>query len=237
MFDIANYWLEDTRAEMKENKEVLDGKRSFQVPQFFHFDHSKPVFAEEDRALEKLQQVQLHDPNGPLADKAMFLCGSVHFYIQDYRSAVQDFKEISDRHPNSPWAPQATELGIIALHLSTGGADYDGKNSAEARRLIHVAFDNYPELAASKEKHEFLEQSACSITSPMQQAEKDYKHAEFYRRTGHPGSAYFYYGLIIKTYPSTPFAKLASEKMQELRAMAEKDNSAPLPGAICPRRH
>ncbi len=232
MFDIANYWLEDTRAAMREDKEVAQGKRSFAVPQFLHFESSKPILGEQDRALEKLQQVQLHDMNGPLADKAMFLCGGVSMYIEDYRGAVTYFKEITDRHPNSEYAPQAVELGILALHLSTGGPDYDGKNSNEARRLIHVAFDNYPELAANKEKREFLTNQLDAIT--MQQAEKDFKQAEFYRRTGHPGAAYFYYGLVVKTYRNTPFAKQSAERMQELRAQAEKDTNGPLPAPPAP---
>jgi outer membrane protein assembly factor BamD (BamD/ComL family) len=229
MFDIANFWLEDTREAMRLDKEVSQGKRSWSFPQWFHFETSKPVVGEQDRALEKLQQVQLHDMNGPLADKAMFLCGGVSMYNEDYRGAVSYFKEITDRHPNSPYAAQATELGILALHLSTGGPDYDGKNSNEARRLIHVAFDNYPELAANKEKREFLTGQLTAIT--MQQAEKDFNQAEFYRRTGHPGAAYFYYGLVVKTYRDTPFAKLSAERMQELRALAEKDNGGVVPAA------
>jgi outer membrane protein assembly factor BamD (BamD/ComL family) len=228
MFDIAYYWLEDTRNEMKEDKEVKEGKRSFLVPDYVHFERSKPVLGEQDRAIEALQHVQLNDPNGPLADKAMYLCGQVHMYMQDYRSAVQDFKEITDHHPNSPLAPVATQFGILCLHLSTGGPDYDGKNSAEARKLIQTAFDNYPELAEDKTKREFLIRQLENITN--QQAEKDYLQAEFYRRTGHPGSAYFYYGLIVRTYPTTSFAKLAKEKMVELKAQADKDNATPLPG-------
>jgi outer membrane protein assembly factor BamD (BamD/ComL family) len=224
MFDIANYWLEDTREAMKQDREVAQGKRSIAWPHFFHFESSKPILGEEDRALDLLQQVQLHDMNGPLADKAMFLCGGVSMFIGDYRGAVNYFKAITDHHPNSIYAPQAVELGITALHLSTGGPDYDGKNSAEARRLIHVAFDNYPELAASKEKREFLQSQLSNIT--YQQAEKDFRQAEFYRRTGHPGAAYFYYGLVAKTYRDTPYAKRAAEQMQELRAQAEKDGTA-----------
>jgi outer membrane protein assembly factor BamD (BamD/ComL family) len=227
MFDIANYWLEDTREAMKQDREVAQGKRSVAWPHFFHFEPSKPILGEEDRALDLLNQVHLHDMNGPLADKAMFLCGGVSMFIGDYRGAVTYFKAITDHHPNSIYAPQAVELGITALHLSTGGPDYDGKNSAEARRLIHVAFDNYPELAANKEKREFLQSQLSNIT--YQQAEKDYRQADFYRRTGHPGAAYFYYGLVARTYRDTPYAKRALEQMQELRAQAEKDGTGPLP--------
>ena len=43
--------------------------------------------------------------------------------------------------------------------------------------------------------------------------------AEFYRRTGHPGSAYFYYEIVRRRYPNTPYADEAIKQMQNLRAV------------------
>ena len=68
MFDIANYWLDDTRAEMREAKEKQDGKRWFVWPRFFTWDKTKPFVDEKGRAMEKLEQVRYNDINGPLAD-------------------------------------------------------------------------------------------------------------------------------------------------------------------------
>jgi hypothetical protein len=127
-------------------------------------------------------------------------------------------------------AERAVELAIISKHLSTGGSDYDGRKVAEARNLVRAAFDNYPELA--NKKKDFLARQLVGIT--MQQAEKDYKWAEFYRRTGHPGAAYFYYQIVQQRYPSTPFAELARKKAEEVKEKAAKDKNvitAPPPKA------
>ena len=70
-------------------------------------------------------------------------------------------------------------------------------------------------LANNKEKREFLEKQKRSID--LQQAEQDYKKAEFYRRTGHPGSAYWYYELVQRRYPGTVFADKARDRWSELR--------------------
>jgi hypothetical protein len=51
----------------------------------------------------------------------------------------------------------------------------------------------------------------------LQQAEKDFRTAEFYRRTGHYGSAYFYYELVRRRYPGTPQAETSTQRMLELR--------------------
>jgi hypothetical protein len=42
--------------------------------------------------------------------------------------------------------------------------------------------------------------------------------AEFYRRTGHPGSAWFYYELVRRRYPGTLLAEKAGERMESLSA-------------------
>src|SRR5581483_12501364 len=66
MFDIANYWLDDTRQEMRETKEKREGKRWFCTNHFWHLlDTSKPFADEEGRALEALKEIELQDIRGP----------------------------------------------------------------------------------------------------------------------------------------------------------------------------
>jgi outer membrane protein assembly factor BamD (BamD/ComL family) len=224
MFEIANYWLDDTRAEMKLDREKKEGQREFVWPgPVVHWEKTKPLLDEEGRALEKLDQVMLSDLNGRRADEALFLAGSVKFYREDYREADRYFSQLVEMHPNSRFASQAIELAIISKHMSTGGSDYDGRKVAEARKLVDAALRNYPDLAA--QKNAFLERQLAGIN--FQQAEKDFKIAEFYRHTGHPGPAYFYYEIVRRRYPGTPFYDKATARMHELRAKFEKEGKAP----------
>jgi hypothetical protein len=57
-----------------------------------------------------------------------------------------------------------------------------------------------------------------------QQAEKDFKMGEFYRRTGHPGAACFYYEVVCRRYPGTQAAKQAGQRLCEVRKKAELDS-------------
>jgi tetratricopeptide (TPR) repeat protein len=227
IFDIANYWLDDTRTEMAEYHEKSEGKRSFVIPAWFHVEKQKPFVDEEGRALQALEWVHLNDITGPLADKALFLAGGVKFYREDYREADHYFTQLVEQHKDSPLAPQAIELAIISKHMSTGGPDYDGRKVAEARILVDTALRNYPELA--REKSGFLERQLAGIS--VQQAQKDYKTAEFYRRTGHPGSAFFYYEIVRRRYPGTNFADLATRRMEEIRQQVEENGGRP-PGVL-----
>jgi outer membrane protein assembly factor BamD (BamD/ComL family) len=228
IYDVANYWLDDTREEMREQREKREGKRWVVWPHFIQADRSKPVFDEEGRALEALQKVHYNSMVGPLADKALFLIGSVHFFNENYVDADRYFSQLVEMHPNSTFASQAVELGIISKHLSTGGADYDSRKVAEARILVHKALNNYKDLA--EQKSDFLSRQLVGIT--MQQAEKDYRIAEFYRRDGHLPSAYFYYEIVRRRYPGTKFADLATDRMHELQAKMEKKGVAIPPPSV-----
>ena len=85
------------------------------------FEKERPLLDGEGRALEKLEQVRYADVNGPLADRALFLAGSVKFFNEDYQGADFCFSQIHEKHPNSPLAEDAIKLAIIAKSLSTGG--------------------------------------------------------------------------------------------------------------------
>ena len=231
MFDIANYWLDDTRTEMRLEREKQEGKRSFIMPaSFVHLEKSKPLLDEQGRALEALEEVNVNDMTSPIAAEALFLEGTVKFYNQDYREADRLFSQIVEMHKDCKFAAQAVELSIISKHMSTGGSDYDGRKTDEARHMVQTAMSQYPELAAQKE--EFLKRQLAGIN--RQQAEKDLKTAEFYRRTGHPGSAYFCYEIVRRRYPGTPFFDKATERMHELKAKMEKSKSKVVVPPIAP---
>ena len=220
MFDIANYWLDDTRKDMEEYQEYKDGKHWFFWPHVFNWDKTKPILDTQGRAVEKLEQVRLNDINGPLADQALFYAGSVAMYNNNWRDADNYFTQIYEHHPNSPLAPKAIEYAIMAKNLSTGGPEYDGRKAAEARKLVDAALRNYPEIANDPKKSEFLIRQLQGIT--LQQAAKDYEMAEFWEKQGHPGSAYFQYGVVKQRYPNTKYAADAEKKMQELAAKMQK---------------
>ncbi len=226
IYEIANYWLEDTRQRMKQTQEKRDKKRFFVDQQFFHFDKTKPLADEEGRALEKLEQVSYSDITGSLGfgDRALFYAGAVKFFNEDYREADHFLSQVHEHFPNSPLAPDAIQLAIIAKTLAPGGADYDGRKVAEARALVDIALSKYPELKAQKQQ--FLNEKLEGIN--RHQAAKDLAVADFYIRTHHEGSAWFYYRLVERRYPNTPESKQASERLAALTVKLQKQGK-PLP--------
>ncbi len=219
MFEIANFWLQDTRTRMVAEEEKNTGKRWVVWPEFLHIDREKPLLDEEGRAVEKLEQVRYNDMTGPYADRALFMMGGVKFFKGDYKEADFYYHQLVEMHPNSPFAAQAIKLDIICKQLANGGAAYDGRNVAEARRLVDTALRSYPELATKEA--DFLNRQLLSITN--QQAKKDFDTAEFYARTGHPCSAYWIYEIVRRRYPGTTYAEQSAKRMEGLKSKIEKE--------------
>jgi outer membrane protein assembly factor BamD (BamD/ComL family) len=219
MFEIANYWLDDTRKEMDDWRLKQEGKKSVVIPAVFHMEKSKPLLDEEGRAIQILENVHTSDITGPLADKALFLAGSVKFFRGDYVEADHFFTMLYQMHKDSPLAPKAIDLAITAKSLENGGPLYDGRKVAEARQLIDTGLRAYPELAA--QKGEFLQRRLVAINA--QEAAKDYETAEFYARIHKPGSAYWCFEIVRRRYPGTHYAELAAARMQVLHKQFEEE--------------
>ncbi len=219
MFDIANYWLDETRDYMQARNEQKKGDRTWVMPvAYLHLtDKTKPNLDMQGHAVKLLEKIYLNDIDGNLGETSLFWLGNIHFFQENYREADHFYTQLIDMHKNGKHVEEAIELSIICKQLSTGGSEYDGRRLAEARDLIDRAFNAYPQLA--QEKKEFLERQ--QITINMQQADKDFRIAKFYERTGHPGSAYFYYEIVKRRYPGTKYAEKAAQNMDRLRLRAE----------------
>ena len=200
VFQICDYWLDDFRDELDkraDEKGVLRWRPTWPKP----WDRTKPAVDQEGRALENLERVHTHDITGPTADKAIFWCGYVNFIRGNFQEADQFFSQLVDMHSDSPLRPQAMAFAIQAKNNATGGAAYDGRKCAEALQLVQIAEASVPELNNDPEMSAKLTRAKFAIRS--QQAEKDFLMAEYYERTGHPGSAVFYYELVRRRYGGT----------------------------------
>jgi len=217
MYTIASEWLKPTGIEIsnltKPEKE-RESKSWTSSIILVNFDRKIPTFDSEGRALQTLERVYYADPTGPYADKALFMLGRVYFHRENFKESSRYFQQLAETHDRSALRDEALKMAIIAKNNSAGGPQYDGKDMAEAMRMINSAKASSPALAREQDG-KFLDEQAVMVR--YQQAQKDYETAEFYRRTGHPGSAWFYYELVLRRYPGIkPFADQAAARQKEL---------------------
>jgi TolA-binding protein len=222
LFEIADHWLEPTRRQMNEYHEQLEGKRYMVTPALYvHWDKDMPMLDAEGHATAILNTIRLHDIKGPMAEEALFMLGTINFFRKEYKEADTYFSELYREFPNSDKAPRAIKQSVICKQLLTGGTVYDLRPVEESKKLLMKMQGTYPEIA----KDEKWVGDQLKMMN-IQQADRDFKIAEFYQRTGHPGSAFFYYELVCRRYPGTDYESKAKQRKEELRGKAEREASS-----------
>ncbi len=222
LYDIADYWLNDTRKQMELYEQKRAGKVWFVTPSFVHWTKDKPFLDEEGRALQCLEAVVFADiGSGPLKEKALFYLGTVHFFRENYREADSWYSQLykDPTYKKRELAAKAFKQSIICKQVVNGGSAYDRRTLEQARQMVAEARIIFPEMA-QKEK-DWLDRQVVNINH--QQADGDFNTAEFYKRIGKPGSAYFYYELVRRRYPGTNYAEQSVARMGEIRDQAEKE--------------
>jgi len=225
MYAIAELWMKETLGDL-EDKE--NGRAKVRLPRMPNFtDRSKPAVDQEGELLKTLENIAVGAPNATVADKAMFWSGFIHFSHGRFEEADHFFSTLVDLYKDSPLRQEAARYAVMAKNNATGGAVYDGQKSAEALQLVHNLEATEPQYVQDKDKSAWLTRQKFAIR--IQQAEKDYETAEYYRRTEHPGSAYFYYELVLRRYPGTKFSDLSKariDEMERIKAQREADKAA-----------
>jgi outer membrane protein assembly factor BamD (BamD/ComL family) len=214
LFEIALHWLQETRQQMEGYEQQREGRRWFVAPlQFIHFTEDMPIFDCEGHAVRVLEGIQMREKimHTPLGEQSLMYLGTLKFYREDYFEADRYFTDLYQQYPNSKNASRAIKQSIICKQLCTGGTIYDMRTVEESRKLIHTAQTAYPEFA---KETDWIQKQLAGMN--LQQADRDWRIAEFYRWTSHPGSAYFYYELVQRCYPNTEYAAKAAQRVQEL---------------------
>ncbi len=229
LFEIADHWLEPTRRQMDEYHDQLQGKRWFVTPaMYFHVSKELPAMDAEGHAVILLNAIRLADIKGELGRKSLLYLGTIHFFRHDYKEADFYFTRLYEEFPNDKEAAKAIKQSVICKQLVTGGTAYDLRGVEESKKLLMTSMGAYPELVKDEG---WVENQLKNIN--IQQADRDFKVAQFYERTGHPGSAYFYYELVCRRYPNSKFATDAAKRKEELKAKAEGEqrrDGGPPPG-------
>ena len=134
------------------------------------------------------------------------------------------------------------EEGKLCLDMtvsqSTPGACHDGEVTIETKSIRTLRTVGFGQPFSATLKTGEKDQATLEVAgvvrqgednpslSAMEEAEKDLKIAEFYRRTGHPDSACYYYETIGRRYPDTLYAERARERLAELKKRPDKSKQA-----------
>lgn len=214
MFTIAEGWRKDVMPEGTDGVK----QASWWVPNLT--DPSRPRIDPDGEMVKTYENIAEGAPHAECAEKAMFWAAYLHYAHGQYEDADHYFSTLAEYYPDSPLRADAVRYAIDAKNRAVGGPYYDGQKSAEALRLIHNLEASQPEYRKGGEKQEWL--THMKLTVRDGQAERDFESAEYYRRSGKYGSAYFYYKLVQRRYPGTKWSDKAVGRIDEMKAIQAK---------------
>jgi TolA-binding protein len=237
LFAIGRYWLDapkpaseielasfEDEQGAEKLKDIPEASIPFTFPLTPNFtDKTRPMFDTQGRGVQALKSVYMNDVTGPKADEALMILATFHLRKKDYREADINFKTIRDNFDRkSKYLAAAYILGAHASLKSYQGAQYDGKQLEEAKKLATQAIHLFPE-APQRAK---LEADLRRIDAEA--AARAWTRVDFHlRRADTPletaqmkqsekKAAAVYCETIIDKYPESPQAGQAREVLIKL---------------------
>lgn len=198
---------EDIQQNPKQ-KEGLERKSYTLVPNFS--DKTRPTFDTQGRALQALNSVFIHDPEGGLADDALMMRAAYFIRRGNYRDADIELNRLREHFQKSEHAKTAFFLGPHVKLMNYQGARYDSRLLGEADALARGTLQLYPESPQTKK----LEEELAMIKE--QQAEREWERALFYSKRGKVKAAGMYAELLIREHPRSQAAEKSRQYLTTL---------------------
>jgi len=205
---------EDLLANFPETSQVQETLlREYEIGDAF-CDGEKREFAGYDilpggtAGVMILNKVIEHDAYGEIAQKALMRLGKYYMDTKQFERSADTYARILEEHPESSHFADARYLKALAIYRQIEGPAYDTRpvNKAldqleDIQKTEGAPLDDVPELIHS-----------VNTT----RAKGDYQTARFYLRNGKVAAARIYLESIVKLYPDTEYAEMASQVLDVL---------------------
>jgi outer membrane protein assembly factor BamD (BamD/ComL family) len=181
-----------------------------------------PLFDTIGRSIKVYENIRLNDPTGPLADDSIMATANSYFRRGRWNDADYQYDLLRKEYPRSDHVAVAFELGLQAKKRRYQGADYDGTVLEEAQQLVKQQRRQFArELTEEQVKR--LANDEAWIRSEL--AARELAMAQHFDGIDQYGSAKFYYGQVVKNYPSTPIAEQARTRLAEMGDLPDQPES------------
>jgi outer membrane protein assembly factor BamD (BamD/ComL family) len=216
-YAIGQAWLALSDSDSDRDPKA---KPEEELPWYGRFTGLRPLLDTRGHAIQALEHVRQHDPQGPLADDALLRIADEYMGQRDYESAALYYDQLVTDHAKSPHVQRAQLAAIDARLKGYLGPEYDGTGLEQARELIKQTMSSFPDRPAGNEK---LYHTLDVIND--QDAERTFKVGDYYQRTGKVISAEYYFGKIRQRWPKSPWATQAKTRLAQLAKMPRKTST------------
>ncbi len=178
-----------------------------------------PLFDTLGRAIKVYENIRLNDPTGPLADDAIMATANSYFRRGRYNDADYQYALLIKEYPRSDHQFIAHQLGVQCNLRRYQGPDYDVTPLEKAELLSKQQRQQFGGELSEEERAKLAEIEAQIV---REMANREYLMAKHFDKIEEYGSAKFYYGQVLKEYPTTPYGDLARTRLQELGGLPDR---------------
>lgn len=176
-------------------------------------DPTRPKLDTWGEAMKVYRSVRMNDPTGPLADDSIMATANAYFLKGRYEDAAYHYDLIRKEYPKSEHQLNAHILGMKSKLEMYQGPMYDGTPLEEAKDIAEQTMIQF-RGALGEERQRLLETQNQLV---QQQADRQWRIAQYYDKRKQYGSARIYYRAIAKEFPTTEAAQKASARLEEIR--------------------
>jgi len=171
-----------------------------------------PLLSGTDRAYEILDDVAASFPDGQLAELALKTKGDHLFGVGEPSLAELEYARILRDYPRSRYHQYSLRRAADSALASFAGVDFDEAPLIEAAERFTDYRVRYPSAADREGVGLILN------TIRERRAEKEFSIGAYYEKTRHPGSAIYYYRMVVQEWPDTVAAGKAAARLDLLGA-------------------
>jgi len=164
----------------------------------------------DDVGIHILEQLPQRWPRSLLAERALMSLADYYLQKRRYPEAADYYNQLVISYSSSAYVRQARLCAAKAYINMSNGPAFDPVPLIEARERLLEYQQLYPADEHAGEIEAMLQQIDAL------QAERDYRVARFYQRTGKKASARFYFQQVLQRWPQSKWAAKAQSRLKKL---------------------
>jgi len=168
------------------------------------------VSGREHPVIEIFRAVIENAPYSEYAPASYYKIGLFLKQMNNFPEAKEEFEKIIAEYPQSKWVERAQYQVALCEYNESLMPDYD-------QRPTETATEKFEEFVKANPETELTKEAQKKIDKLKEKdAEHNFNIAKFYERQKALESAEIYYRYVIRTYPQSPWADKALERLQEI---------------------
>jgi outer membrane assembly lipoprotein YfiO len=167
------------------------------------------IIGADSEAIEMLFRIQQRSPGSPIAEKALLRTADFYFSTRQYDLAGDAYTSYVRQYPRSSVVPQVRLQEAFCSLARFRGLNYDATPLVDARAQLVDIISTYPDLAGQENLPIVIERIDTSF------ARKILVTARYYEHVHDPRGAVYNYRYLIASYPDSPEAREAEQKLKK----------------------